>query len=160
MLIVGRFPADLMPMPGTIPGGSLLAYLVGVVLVTTGLCMATLVQIRVAALTVGAFLLLFGLGRHLPNLLSNPTNPGPWTPLFELTALSGGAFVIAGRSSPGGFNSVPTGRGQFLIRWGKWLFAGSLLVFGGLHFIYAPFIATLITSWIPGVICFGPTLLA
>ncbi|AQG79583.1 hypothetical protein [Spirosoma montaniterrae] len=32
---------------------------------------------------------------------------------------------------------------------GRYLFAGSLLVFGGLHFLFAPFIATLIPAWIP-----------
>jgi uncharacterized membrane protein len=39
---------------------------------------------------------------------------------------------------------------EWLSKLGRWIFAGSMVIFGVQHFMYAGFIATLVTPWIPG----------
>ena len=149
MLVVGGLPADLIRKPEDLPDRAVLGYVVGSLCVIIGLCIALKTRERVAALALSGVLLLFALSSHLPTLLTNPANPAPWTPFFELVALAGGALVLAGWSSPGD-DAFQNGLALLLGQCGRYLFAGSLLVFGGLHFLFAPFIATLIPAWIPG----------
>ncbi len=150
MLLVGGLPADLIRQPEALPDRAVLAYGVGSLLVVVGLCLALKTRVRLAALVLGGLLLVFALTSHLPTLLTNPANPAPWTPFFEFVGLAGGALVLGGWFSPGNAYAVQMGPGQALIRWGRCLFAGSLLVFAGLHFLFAEFIATLIPIWMPG----------
>ena len=149
MLVVGGLPADLIRKPEDLPDRAVLGYVVGSLWVIIGGCIALKTRVRVAALALAGVLFLFALSSHLPNLLTNPANPAPWTPFFELVALAGGALVLAGWSWPGD-DAFQNGPGRVLCQWGQYLFVGSLLVFSGLHFVFAPFIATLIPAWIPG----------
>ena len=148
MLVVGGLPADLIRKPEDLPDRAVLGYVVGSLWIIIGGCIVLKTRERVAVLALSGVLLLFALSSHLPTLLTNPANPAPWTPFFELVALAGGALVLAGWSSPGD-DVFQNGLALLLGQWGRYLFAGSLLVFGGLHFLFAPFIATLIPAWIP-----------
>ncbi|GAB3223429.1 DoxX family protein [Spirosoma arcticum] len=150
MLVVGGLPADLIRKPEALPDRAVLGYVVGSLLVIIGGCIALKTRVRVVALALTGVLILFAVSSHLPALLTNPANPAPWTPFFELVALAGGALVLAGWFSPGDDGGFRDGPDRALSQWGRYLFAGSLLVFGGLHFLFAPFIATLIPAWIPG----------
>ncbi len=150
MLVVGGLPADLIRKPEALPDRALLGYVVGSLWIVIGLCIVLNTRVRIAALVLAGGLLLFALSSHLPTLLTNPANPAPWTPFFELVALAGGALVLAGWSWSGKDDAFQDGPGFGLDRWGRWLFAVSLLVFGGLHVVYGPFVATLIPVWIPG----------
>jgi uncharacterized membrane protein len=72
------------------------------------------------------------------------------TRAFETLALGGAAWLLAG-SLPMGTRFAQgweTLTGQ-LAKIGLHLFAVSLVIFGAQHFMYAPFIATLIPAWIP-----------
>lgn len=149
-MITGDFPAALLPFPDGFPGRAMLVYFIGTVLSVAGIGLLIPKKAYLAALLLGTLLLLFALFPHLPKLLENVYNGATWTPLMELVAMSGGAFLLAG-SWPIAF---PASLGQRLpsrlSTLGRWLFAGSLLVFAIQHFMYASFIATLIPAWIPG----------
>lgn len=143
-LVNANFPVGLLPVPAELPGRLGLVYLAGGVLAVAGICLLTGYRTRLAALAVSALFGLVVLAVHLPLLLAAPTNGGEWTAFFECVALSGGALVIAGQAS----ESVQTGWPDFTLS-GRWLFALALVVFGGLHLVYAPFIATLIPGCTP-----------
>ena len=142
-LIRGNFSAGLLPFPTTFPGRYVVALAVGVVFLFAGLCIATLWKGRLAASWLGVFFLLLVLYPHVPILAGNVRNGGEWTVFFELVAFSAGAFYLAG------VLSQPIGTRFNLEAVGRWLFAGSLLIFAIQHFIYANYVATLIPVWIP-----------
>jgi len=72
------------------------------------------------------------------------------TGAFEALALGGAAWVLAGCSPAGvdifhGWQRLTAVLGKA----GLYLFAFSMLIFGVQHFMYAPYIATLIPAWMP-----------
>lgn len=143
-LINANFPVGLLPVPAGLPGRAGLVYLAGGILVIAGGCLLVRYRMWAVGLVVGGLFGLVVLAVHLPLLLSTPANGGEWTAFFECVALGGGALVIAGQ----GGALTQSGRPDFT-RLGLWLFAIALVVFGVLHLVYAPFIATLIPGWIP-----------
>jgi uncharacterized membrane protein len=105
---------------------------------------------RSAAALLGIALFLYTLHRHIPVLVTHLHNPNPWTVVFEILAMSGGAWVLAGSLPKNGQNSP--WRDSALARMadaGSFLIGISLLVFAVQHFMYARFVATLIPAWIP-----------
>lgn len=147
-VMTGNFPVGLLPVPASVPARSGLAYLTGAALLTVGV--GIVLRKRQAAMGAGLVFALFGLLLHAPRWVANPTDGRVWTALFELVALTGGAFILGSLDKE---RSLDTDRHPFahrLATYGQALFAVSLLVFGGLHFVYGPFIATLIPAWIPG----------
>jgi uncharacterized membrane protein YphA (DoxX/SURF4 family) len=139
-----------IPGPPWIPGPHPLAVLAGGALIAVGICIATGKMARIAATLLGVALLLNVLFLHLPGLLAQLHNPGPWTSSFELLALMGGAFVLAWVAAPDGLSLEPSTRILLqLAFFGRIVFALALVVFAVQHFLYARFIATLIPAWIP-----------
>jgi uncharacterized membrane protein len=142
------FAASLTgPVPGPpwTHGSVFVAWLIAAGFLLAGLSIATGKTARWTSLLLGATILLFGLVHYLPALLARPHDPGPWTVLFELLALGGGAFVAATS-----FPSPPAdGFVHRLGQTGRFLVAISLVVFAVQHFIYARFVATLVPAWIP-----------
>ena len=143
-LVNANFPVGLLPVPLALPGRLVLIYLTGGILLVAGACLLLQQKTRLASLIVSGLFGIFGLTVHLPLLLAAPTNGSEWTAFFEAVALSGGALLMAGQAT----GAEQTDLGD-MTRYGRWLFASSLVVFGVLHFVYAPFIATLIPGWIP-----------
>lgn len=93
------------------------------------------------------FMLLFLL-LHLSGLIKDIHNGSEWTVCFELIALSSGALISVISSLPELLKPQPA----YNFKWfnvARILFALALIVFSGLHFIYADYIATLIPKWIP-----------
>ena len=121
------------PGPPWMARHSVWAYVITLVLVVAGICLAAGKQITCAALTLAAALLVRALLVFAPRIAANPHDPGPWTSGFEILAMCGAALVIAGT----------------LAGLGRILFASLLVVVGVQHFYYAKFVATLVPSWIP-----------
>lgn len=121
------------------------AWLVCAGFFATGLLIASGWMGRWASLLLGTAVLLFGLVHYGPILMRHLHNPGPWTVLFELLAIAGGAFVIAAS-----FPAPPVGgAARGLADVGRYLIALSLVVFAVQHFMYSEFVAKLIPAWIP-----------
>ena len=81
--------------PPWFPGRALLTYLTGTALIVAGAGMVIGKQARLAATLLGAILFLFFLFLHIPRILVNLHDPGPWTSGFEILALCGSALVLA-----------------------------------------------------------------
>jgi len=146
-----------IPGPPWIPGAHWLAWLTGIALIVIAVSIATGKRARRAAMLLGVALLLDILFLHLPGLITQIRNPGPWTVTFELLALCGASFILANVMPPDESTTQTGILGPSLAKAGRLAFAISLIVFAVQHFIYARFIATLIPSWIPGRL-FWPTL--
>jgi len=147
------FAASLTgPVPGPpwTRGSVLVAWLVAAGFLVAGLSIAVDTMARWVSLFLGSAIFLFGLVHYLPILLAHLHDPGPWTVLFELLAIAGGAWVLAasfpadGLGSPSWDNIV-----WRLADVGRFLIAISLVVFAVQHFMYAGFVATLVPAWIP-----------
>jgi uncharacterized membrane protein len=146
--------ADAMkgPIPGPpwIPGPHWLAWLTGIALIAIAVSIATGKHSRLALMLLGAALFLKILFLHLPGLITQIHNPGPWTVTFELLAVCGASFVLA-NLMPSDESTTSTGNiVSRLATAGRLAFAIALMVFAVQHFLYARFIAMLIPAWIPG----------
>jgi len=82
--------------PPWFPGRPLRAYLAGAIIFLAGLAITMEKSVRIAAFLLGALLLSFFLFLHLPGLLAHLHDPGKWTSSFEIVAMSGAAFALAG----------------------------------------------------------------
>lgn len=149
--IYGRFQGGLPPVPPWAPGGAVLAYLTGAILVVAGISLATNIQARLSATLLGIFFFLCFAVLHTMRLSSVIHNGNDRTRAVEALALGAASWILAGFLPVGvrvseGWEKL-TG---YLARAGLYLFAICLVIFGAQHFMYAQFIATLIPAWIPG----------
>jgi len=81
--------------PPWFPGRPIWAYLTGAALVLTGAAIFLGQKTRLAATLLGTILFLLFLFLHIPRILVNLHDPGPWTSGFEILALCGSALVLA-----------------------------------------------------------------
>lgn len=132
-----------VPGPPWTHGSIITAWLSAVGFLVAGVSLATGGLARTTSLVLGIVFVLFGLIQYGPALGAKPHDPGPWTLLFELLALGGGAFVITANSPH------VVGEMRMLGGLGCWLISLSLVVFAVQHFIYGSFVAALIPAWIP-----------
>jgi uncharacterized membrane protein len=139
-----------IPGPPWTPGAHWLAWLTGIALIAIAVSIATGKHSRLAAMLLGAALFLKILFLHLPGLITQIHNPGPWTVTFELLALCGASFILANVTPPDESTTSTGNLGSSLATAGRLVFAIALVVFAVQHFLYARFIATLIPAWIPG----------
>ena len=99
--IFAKSIAGPLPGPPWARGGLSLAWFSCAGFIVCGVSLATGMMARWAAMLLGAAVLLFALIRWVPDLVAHLHDPGPWTVVFELLAISGGAFVLAASlSSP------------------------------------------------------------
>ncbi|MCU1222660.1 MAG: hypothetical protein JWQ42_753 [Edaphobacter sp.] len=150
-LIFASHAAGPAPGPPWTPGSPSLAWVAGVGLLAVAVCLVTKRQGRLAATLLGVVLLLRLLLVHLPGLIARLHDPGMWTTAFEILAMCGAAFVLAGMLSGGWPRSQGWDRAvDMMSEVGRLLFAIALVVFGVQHFMYASFVAMLVPAWIPG----------
>jgi uncharacterized membrane protein len=174
-LIYGDFVTRVvLSWPAWAPGRAFWAYVVGAGLIAAGLALLSSKMTRSMALLLGALLLLSFVGLSLPVAVAGVAWGGEWTSALKALALSGGAFIVAGtlpattattsasattgsnRTSArggragGGGGAAITASLEPLIPTGRFFLAAFLLLGGIQHFIWAPFVATLVPAWIPG----------
>ena len=139
-----------LPGPPWSRGVLFLDWLACVGFILAGVSIATGRMARLVAIVLGAVLLLYGLLRYVPALVTRIRDPGPWTVLFEILAMVGGAWVLAASFSADGMGSGSRDNVVWrLSDVGRFLIAVSLVVFAVQHFMYAGFVATLVPAWIP-----------
>lgn len=122
---------ELQPVSDSIPGRSLVGVVLGVLLVAV--CAGVLVGVRRATTALAALLSIWVLLLWVPTLVANPRSGGAWTGAFEIAALTGAAWALAGAG--------PIAQLGFGL---------CLPAFGVLHFVYADYVASVIPGWIPG----------
>jgi uncharacterized membrane protein YphA (DoxX/SURF4 family) len=131
--IPGRAPA----WPASLPGRLAWAAVSGIVLVVCGAAIVAARKLRAAGVTVAAMIFLWALLRHIPLAVADRHYGGAWTNLGKALALTGGALAVAALSS-------------------KWTYVGraalgAFLISSGIqHFLFVPFVMSLVPTWIPG----------
>ena len=149
-LALGSYQGGLPPVPPWAPGGAVGAYLVGAILIATGLSIAMNWKARVPALVIGGLFLLcviFLQFLHFNAVLHNGTDR---TRAFEPLALSGAAFALAALPPAEGLGvGISRSHDEKLILFGRLLVGISMILFGVQHFMYAKFLATLVMAWLP-----------
>jgi hypothetical protein len=93
--LYAHFIATLVP--SWILGHLFWAYFVGIAFVAAALSIATQIKIDLAATWLGVMFLLWVVVLHLPRVTAALHNGNEWTSLFVALAMSGGAFMLAGR---------------------------------------------------------------
>jgi uncharacterized membrane protein len=143
-------------MSGPVPGPpwthrtAFLCLLACVGFILAGVSIVTSKVARLVSVLLGAVMLLYGLLRHVPELMKHLHDPSHWTVVFEIVAMGGGAWVLARSFPADGKKYQPSDITVWkLANAGRFLIAISLLVFAVQHFMYAGFVATLVPSWIP-----------
>ena len=154
-LLLGHYAGGLPPVPPWAPGGAIGAYVVGAFLVLIGIALAAGWRVKLCGVLLGFVFLLCVVFLYSQKLSAIIHNGNDRTRAFETLALGAAAFVLAGSSTAANtvqrFNARKT---DALVLFGRILFALCLIVFGAQHFMYGPFIASLIPRWIPGHLFF------
>ena len=143
----GRYVGGLPPVPPWAPGGAIGAYIAGVFLIVAGLSVLLHVRPHCGATAIAIFFLLCVLLLHAPHMHGIIYSGVDRTRAFEPLALSGAAFALISLFNRAERNSDRAS--DWVTPMGRWLFALSMITFGIQHFMYAEFIATLVTPWIP-----------
>ena len=131
--VPGRAPA----WPAAMPGRLAWASVSGAVLILGGAAIVAGRKVRAAGITVAAMIFLWALLRHIPLAAADRHYGAAWTALGKALALTGGALAVA-KLSP------------------RWTYVGrvclgAFLISSGIqHFLFVPFVATLVPAWIPG----------
>jgi len=158
-LATGEFvrlvPMPAWVLPAWVPGHSLLAYLVGVILILAGAAIGFGRGALGASAVVGAMLVVVLACLQIPKALTDPGSGFMWTNPFKALALLGGLIVLANTVLA---NSLPeTGAPSGLARLFRRLaplgplFFSAFLILGGIqHFVYVDFVMKLVPEWIPG----------
>jgi uncharacterized membrane protein len=137
-LVYGEFVTRVVPkLPAWIPWHSFWAYVTGFALLSAGIEILFRKQMRLAASLLGSLFLLSFLLLYLPALLVSPPLGGLWTNAGKALALCGGAFLVAGSPKP-------------MIALSRMFLSAFLILAGVQHFLFVPFVASLVPRWIPG----------
>lgn len=155
-LASGDFVTRVVPTwPGWIPGRTFWAYLVGVGLIAAGALIILHIKARAAALTFGVLAFLSFLLLHLPLAAKDALWGGSWTSAGKALVMCGGAWCIAvslsdtERDTPSGLlGSAKVRKG--LVIWGRLCLGAFMILCGIQHFMYVPFVASLVPAWFPG----------
>lgn len=147
----GRAPA----WPASLPGGVAWAYVSGAIVIAMGAAIIGRRHARYAVLFAGAMILFWALLRHIPVLFAESFLAPAWTPAGKALMFVGGALALAATSPAEGdgrdtrFLKFVNTRDPF-ITVARVCLAVFLLITGAQHFMFTPFVASLIPAWFPG----------
>jgi uncharacterized membrane protein len=133
-----------------------IGWVTGVVLISAAVASMLRPTANYGAAVIAATLFLWVLLLHAPALAAAPTNGGKWTGAGETFALGGAALVLFGLTRlSSAWRGVPDEMSTRTITTGRIFFGISMLGFGALHFLYIPYVAYVIPSWIPAHVAFA-----
>jgi uncharacterized membrane protein YphA (DoxX/SURF4 family) len=141
-LAFGAVSQDWLPISAHLPGGRVLADVAGGLLVLGGLAINIGRTARFAALGLAGLFAAGMLVFEAPYTATHLADWGGWQAVAESTAMALGGVLAYARSA-GARESAS------LARLARLLFGACLLTFGGSHFIYAKFTASLVPAWLP-----------
>ncbi|MEO6864389.1 MAG: hypothetical protein ABI229_02950 [Gemmatimonadaceae bacterium] len=138
----------LEPVPRFIAAIFPFAYIAGALLIASGAAIAAGIARHTAAITIAVVLFIWLL-LHTVILAPQPLNGGLWVSAFETFALFGAACVAVGTTASIDIGAPSSAAMQVAIVVGRMCFGVSLLAFGGSHFLYSAYVASVIPSWLP-----------
>jgi uncharacterized membrane protein len=143
-LVWGDFALVWQPVPASVPGRTMLAYLTGAVLTVAGV---SLFSRRTAAAGAAALTCLYALGvllLHAPLVVAQPLEVESWAGVAEQLALVVGGLIAFAASA-----NIEVTRAVQLRRIGQLVFGVCLLIFGIVHFRYSAQTAAFVPTWLP-----------
>jgi len=146
-LVCAHFGLKLPGVPW-VPVNPLFAYVSGAAFIAAGVSIAANLQSRMMAALLGYLFMGFALFRALPLVVAHPADWSVYGVLFEAVALGASAWTLV-QVLPRASSQRESVLGKVTVA-GPYLFAVSLVFFGGIHFFVARIIASLIPAWIPG----------
>jgi uncharacterized membrane protein YphA (DoxX/SURF4 family) len=149
----GDFAAVWQPVPPTVPGRTVLAYIVATVLLLAGL---SILWRRSAALGSLTLTILYSLGvilLHVPQVIAHPTVFVMWSGTAEQLALVAGGLVTyafcrtpAATATAPAAATMPTAR---IVLCGRLLFGVCLIIFALAHLFYLKPTSDAVPAWLP-----------
>lgn len=138
-------------VPSWIPAHVFWTYFVGASLIAAALSIAVKKFSQIAAVLLGATLIMFVLLIHIPNIIAHPRSVFTWAIAFRDLAFSGGALALAGAPSRQG---RPVGKST-LITFARIFVAVPVIYFGVAHFRHPESLPAddfdqRTPTWIPG----------
>jgi uncharacterized membrane protein len=149
--ITGRAP----PWPEGLTGGTVWAYVGGLIVVATSAAIMLGRYGRPAALLLASLIFIWAVLRHIPVVIASDVLSPDYTAAVKALAFFGGALATAA-TFPTFAESSRTPIASFMNRDSAFMLAGTLclavfMVNNGIqHFIYTSFVASLIPAWFPG----------
>jgi uncharacterized membrane protein YphA (DoxX/SURF4 family) len=157
-LVSGDFVTRVVPSwPGWMPARTFWAYLVGAALIVVGVTIILHIKARATALTFGVLAFMSFLLLHLPLAFKDVLWGGSWTSAGKALVMCGGAMCVAVSltdaelDTPSKLVASPRVR-QGLVIWGRLCLGAFMILCGIQHFMYVPFVASLVPRWIPGAV--------
>ncbi len=142
-LVTRNFPIGLLPVPADVPQRLILVYVSGAVLIISGLLILSNKFTAIGAWIAFVIWLIVLLAVHLPIVIANYKNGGEWAGFFEVVMLIAGSMLLIDSPRTAKKNK------HTLTIIARYLFALAMIVFAVQHYMYAEYIAMLITPWIP-----------
>jgi uncharacterized membrane protein len=139
-LVLRQFVRLVPNLPGWFPAQPAFAVGIGAVLVAVGLAIAFGKRTPLAAGVLVVLLLCTFLLQRVPEILAHPEQGYIWTNPAKVCALAGGALMLALAPSTWSAKARTSA---------AWVLGIFLLTCGAQHFWYAPFVDTLVPTWIP-----------
>jgi hypothetical protein len=146
-LFCARFGLTIPGVPW-VPANPFFCFMSGAALVAAGMSIAANLHSQLMATLLGYLFLGCVLFRALPQVVAHPADWTVYGVLCEALALGASAWTLA-QVLPRASSRWETVLGKVTVS-GPYLFAVCLVVFGGIHFLVARFIASLVPAWIPG----------
>ena len=148
-LAAGKYQGGLPPMPPWAQGGAIGAYLVGVLLLVTSVCLLINRQARLLSLVTGAWFVFSFFVFHLQHASSVWGNGNDRTRAFETLCIGLGLLALAAMSPAEEFAGMSVRANRKLILVSRIVFGVSMVMFGWQHFMYAQFLVGLVQKWLP-----------
>ncbi|HEX5167824.1 MAG TPA: hypothetical protein VFW11_01525 [Cyclobacteriaceae bacterium] len=149
--MIGRAPA----WPGGVSGKIGWAYLTGAIFIIIGILVIARRKARLPLVLGGVLIFLWAFIRQIPVLVSSSLLSGDWTSAGKALTFFGGCLVMASTFPriPGDHRSTLitiVNREDELILTGRIALGVFMIISGIQHFMYIPFVASLIPGWFPG----------
>ncbi|MGH8189120.1 MAG: DoxX family protein [Steroidobacteraceae bacterium] len=141
--ITGDFAMNWQPVPASVPGRSMLAYLTAGLFFILGAGLLVDRYKHQFTIAIAAAFLVWAMLLHGPGVAADPLNVLPWLGLTERLQVAAGALMLAATQAPG----TPFARWGLLI--GRISFGACLPIFGMSHWAYPQFTADMIPAFIP-----------
>jgi uncharacterized membrane protein YphA (DoxX/SURF4 family) len=152
----GDFAAVWQPVPPTVPGRTILAYIVAALLLLAGLSILRRKSAALGALTLTVLYSLGVIVLHVPLIIAHPTVFVMWSGAAEQLALVAGGLVSYAFCSvpPGGATATTTmaaapAPAARMVLCGRLLFGVCLVVFALAHLFYLKPTADAVPAWLP-----------
>jgi uncharacterized membrane protein YphA (DoxX/SURF4 family) len=143
-LVWGDFAAVWQPVPQSVPGRTVSAYIVAVALLLAGSAIQWQHTAALGALMLTA---LYGLGialLHVPRMVAHPSVFVVWLGIAEQLALVAGGLAIYALSA-----QIEATLAERMTRIARLVFGVCLMVFGVAHIVYIKETAEMVPAWLP-----------